>query len=47
MVELQKEELLQIKGGGVSVWGILGIGTLLVFLAGVVDGFARPLTCHS
>lgn len=47
MVELKNEELLQIKGGGVSVWGVLGIGTLLVFLAGVIDGFARPLTCRS
>ena len=45
-MNLNKEEMQEINGGGLSVWGILGIGTLLVFLAGAIDGFARPLGCH-
>lgn len=45
-MNLNKEEMKKINGGGLSVWGILGIGTLLVFLAGAIDGFARPLSCN-
>lgn len=45
-MNLSKEELKEIKGGGFSVWAGLGIGTLVVFLAGVIDGFARPFACH-
>lgn len=45
-MNLSKEEMLKINGGGLSVWGILGIGTLIVFLAGAIDGFARPLACN-
>lgn len=45
-MNLERDELLKINGGGISVWSIFGIGTLLVFLAGAIDGFARPLACN-
>lgn len=44
---LKKEEMLTIQGGGISPWVIFGIGTLLSFLAGVIDGFTRPLSCNN
>lgn len=43
---LEKKELLEINGGGLSigVWGLIGAG--VVFLIGVIDGFVRPLKCN-
>ncbi len=46
MQKLNKEEMIAINGGGVSGWVVLGIGTLLVFLGGLLDGFTRPLSCN-
>ena len=46
MNKLQIEEMKNITGGGITAWGAIGIGALLTFLAGVVDGFARPFKCH-
>ncbi len=46
MNNLTKEEMKQIKGGGISVWAIVGIGALVTFLAGVIDGIVRPLDCN-
>lgn len=43
---LNKEDLLKINGGGVSAWAVFGIGAALVFIAGVIDGFVRPLACN-
>ena len=44
---LKKEEMLTIQGGGISPWVIFVIVTLLSFLAGVIDGFTRPLSCNN
>jgi hypothetical protein len=46
MKEITNEELKQLTGGGISVWGGIGIGALITFLVGVVDGFVRPLKCN-
>lgn len=46
MTEITNEELKQLKGGGISIWGGIGIGALITFLVGVVDGFVRPLKCN-
>lgn len=46
MKNLKIEEMKQITGGGITAWGAVGIGALITFLAGVVDGFARPFKCH-
>ena len=46
MNKLDNNETKKIIGGGISILGALGIGTLVTFLAGIIDGFARPLKCH-
>ena len=46
MKKLKSEEIKNIKGGGISILGFFGIGSLVTFLAGVIDGFARPLKCN-
>ena len=46
MEVIENEKLKNIDGGGVSAWTILGIGTGIVFLIGVIDGFVRPLKCN-
>lgn len=45
-MNLSKEEMQEVNGGGLSVWGIVGLGALFVFLAGAIDGFARPMGCN-
>ena len=40
---LKKEELNEVIGGGISLSILGAIG---VFIAGVVDGFMRPLRCN-
>lgn len=46
MIELKEDEIKKIKGGGISIWGGLGIATGIIFLIGVIDGFVRPLKCN-
>lgn len=43
---LKKDELLAIRGGGISagIWALIGAG--VVFLIGVIDGYVRPLKCN-
>ncbi len=46
MKKINTEELKNIEGGGISVWGAIGIGAAVVFAIGVIDGFFRPLKCN-
>ncbi len=45
MKDLSNNELTETKGG-IGVWGLIGIGAVVVFLIGVVDGYTRPLACN-
>ena len=45
MKKLSEKELANINGG-IGVWGIVGIGLAVTFVAGVIDGIARPKKCH-
>lgn len=36
---------LKVMKGGLSVTAGLVIGAIVIFLAGVLDGFVRPLSC--
>lgn len=47
MTEIKDKEIMNVEGGGLSVWAILGIGATVVFLIGVFDGYTRPLACKS
>lgn len=43
---LNNDELCQIKAGA-SKWTLgLTLGAILSFLAGVIDGYLRPLGCN-
>ena len=46
MKEINLKDLKEIKGGGISIWGGIGIGAVVTFLIGVIDGFVRPLKCN-
>lgn len=39
-------ELKQIKGGGISLGLGLLIGAGVVLVAGIIDGYFRPLKCN-
>ncbi len=43
---LDKNELLEVKGGAAK-WFIVAVGGMIVsFLIGVFDGYHRPLACN-
>lgn len=46
MREIEENELEKVKGGSSSSWIGLGIGALVIFIIGVIDGYTRPLSCN-
>ncbi len=44
MKELDRTELMKINGGGFGIGLLIGAG--IVLIAGIVDGFVRPLKCN-
>ncbi len=46
MKKLREDELNKINGG-FSGWALAGISLAITFVAGVIDGIARPKKCHS
>lgn len=46
MKKINKKEMMSINGGRVNLgfWALIGSG--VVFLIGLVDGFVRPLKCN-
>ena len=45
MKKLEDEELQEINGG-MSVAAVIGIGIAITFVAGILDGIARPHKCR-
>ena len=45
MKELKQEELKNINGG-FSFGTFVGIGAIVTFIIGVIDGYVRPLACR-
>ena len=43
---IEKQELIKVNGGGMSVSLGLIIGAGVVFIIGLIDGFVRPLSCN-
>ena len=46
-MELNNEEMLVVKGGGISsklIWGI--VGGVIVFALGIIDGIVNPKKCN-
>ena len=46
MKKLNELDEKRIKGGGLSIAAIFGIGSLVTFIVGIFDGIARPLKCR-
>lgn len=46
MRKLETEELKQVYGGEIHIGIILGIGSIVSFVIGVIDGFVHPKTCE-
>lgn len=46
---LTKNELVEVKGGATKAFaGIaLGVGAIISFIIGVVDGYLRPVKCNA
>ena len=47
--QIEKEELKKLVGGGVSTGVSLALALTagIVFVIGVIDGYLRPLLCHT
>ena len=46
MRKIKDEELKDINGG-ISGWVVAGVTLLVTFVAGIIDGIARPEKCRS
>ena len=47
MKELTNNEMMSINGGAVN-WAIVaGIGTLVSFIIGAIDGYVNPQKCNN
>lgn len=46
MKELNEKELRKINGGGFGLGFGLLIGAGITLIAGIIDGFVRPLKCN-
>ena len=46
MEQINKEELKNINGGGLSLLGAAGLIAGAVFLIGVIDGYVNPKKCN-
>ena len=42
---VDNKELKNINGGGISIGLAIGIGTAIVFVIGIIDGFVNPDKC--
>ena len=45
-MKVLKDQELNTINGGFSGWAVAGITILVTFIAGVIDGIARPKKCH-
>ena len=46
MKKLNDSELKKVEGG-MTAWMAVGIGLMVAFVSGVLDGIARPMKCHN
>lgn len=45
--EIKNDKLKRIDGGGLSFLAGVGIVSLVVFIAGVIDGYVNPEKCKN
>lgn len=45
-MKIKNEELMKIYGGGMGGLLVLGGIGLITLIAGIIDGFTRPLKCN-
>lgn len=46
MQKLNNQQLSKISAGGFSAGLAMAIVAGLTFIAGIIDGYVRPLPCH-
>lgn len=47
MKEITQEQLKEMNGGGLTAfWVALGIAAVITLIAGIIDGYTRPLSCN-
>ena len=45
MEKIEDDKLTEITGGEVSAWVVVGIGALITFALGFLDGIVNPKGC--
>ena len=45
-MKLSKEELNNISGGAIFGYKFIILGGIISFIAGILDGYTRPLRCN-
>ncbi len=47
MIKLTNEELININGGAIKGSVAYILGTIAIFVTGLISGFTRPYSCNS
>ena len=45
IIKIEDEKLDKIKGGSITVWTVVGITALVIFISGVIKGITNPEGC--
>ena len=43
---MNENNMENVVGGGINIWAVAGITSIITFLVGVFDGFTRPYKCN-
>ena len=46
-MELTKNEMYSVKGGGISWYVIGGISALITYIVGIFSGYTNPSSCNN
>ena len=46
MKRISQSELAKITGGEIAVWVYFAVSAAVVFIAGIIDGYAHPKSCN-
>ena len=45
-MKLENDELMNVEGGAIKYLALFGLGGLIAFLTGILDGYLNPQKCN-
>ena len=47
MKKISNKKLEKIVGGEITVWTILAVSAIVIFISGVIEGYTHPKACNN